>query len=364
MAWTQAFRRSPIDLRPLARVPAEDNAKALALFILGMAEKERAQPDPTRRQEMRELALRLVALRCDGPQGEGGWGYPFDWQSRAFFARRGSPNIVATAFSSLALLSASRLLKEPSFCIPVREACEFVNRSLGIRDKKGNLFFAYVPDDRSIVYNATLLGARLLAKAGIELVEARWTNLSLEAARSVVATQRDDGSWTYGPLLRHRWIDSFHTGYNLTALETIATSLGASELDGAIGRGYGFYRNRFFRDDAAPRYYPGRNYPVDIHSAAVAIETFLKLGRFDPLSNRWASNVARWTVDRMRDHSQGYFFYQRHPFYTIRIPYMRWSQAWMYYALSLLTVQERPQTRRPARESVMVVVDRNSLEHQ
>jgi len=254
-------------------------------------------------------------------------------------------------------------LKEPSFSIPVREACEFVDQDLGIRDKNGNLFFAYVPGDRSIVYNATLLGARLLAEAGVELVEARWADLSLEAARSVAATQRNDGSWTYGPLLRHRWIDSFHTGYNLTALETIATHLGASELDGVIGRGYRFYRNRFFRDDAAPRYYPDRNYPVDIHSAAVAIETFLKLGRFDQLSGRWASNVARWTVDRMRDQSEGYFFYQRRALYTIRIPYMRWSQAWMYYALSLLTTQESPETRRSVREGAIVPAHHTPSEH-
>ena len=72
--WTQTFRRSPIDLRPLARVPAEDNPKALALFILGMAETERSHPDPARRQELRDLALRLMALRCDHPAGRAGWG--------------------------------------------------------------------------------------------------------------------------------------------------------------------------------------------------------------------------------------------------------------------------------------------------
>jgi len=32
--------------------------------------------------------------------------------------------------------------------------------------------------------------------------------------------------------------------------------------------------------------------------------------------------------------SEGYFYYQRHRFHTNRIPYMRWSQAWMMYALA------------------------------
>jgi hypothetical protein len=34
---------------------------------------------------------------------------------------------------------------------------------------------------------------------------------------------------------------------------------------------------------------------------------------------------------------QGYFYYQLKPLYPIDIPYMRWSQAWMLYALSRLS---------------------------
>ncbi|HEX8636002.1 MAG TPA: hypothetical protein VF703_17780, partial [Pyrinomonadaceae bacterium] len=32
LAWTQIFKRSPVNLRSLARVPAERNAKGTALF--------------------------------------------------------------------------------------------------------------------------------------------------------------------------------------------------------------------------------------------------------------------------------------------------------------------------------------------
>ena len=31
-----------------------------------------------------------------------------------------------------------------------------------------------------------------------------------------------------------------------------------------------------------------------------------------------------------------YFYYQVFPFFTSKIPYMRWSQAWMLYALAIL----------------------------
>ena len=33
---------------------------------------------------------------------------------------------------------------------------------------------------------------------------------------------------------------------------------------------------------------------------------------------------------------RGFFYYQKRRLYTARTPYMRWSQAWMMYALARL----------------------------
>ena len=33
---------------------------------------------------------------------------------------------------------------------------------------------------------------------------------------------------------------------------------------------------------------------------------------------------------------RGFFYYQKRRFYTVKKPYMRWSQAWMLYALARL----------------------------
>jgi hypothetical protein len=42
-----------------------------------------------------------------------------------------------------------------------------------------------------------------------------------------------------------------------------------------------------------------------------------------------------WAIDNLRS-ADGYFHYQRRRFYKVRIPYMRWSEAWMGYALARL----------------------------
>jgi hypothetical protein len=48
-----------------------------------------------------------------------------------------------------------------------------------------------------------------------------------------------------------------------------------------------------------------------------------------------ARRVASWTIKNLRD-KRGFFYYQRRRFYTVRKPYMRWTQAWMLYALARL----------------------------
>ena len=46
----------------------------------------------------------------------------------------------------------------------------------------------------------------------------------------------------------------------------------------------------------------------------------------------------------MRD-DRGFFYYQRKRFYTLRAPFMRWSQAWTAYALARL-LEERVKERK------------------
>jgi hypothetical protein len=82
--------------------------------------------------------------------------------------------------------------------------------------------------------------------------------------------------------------------------------------------------------EGAPRYYHDRTYPIDIHCCAQGILTYLEFG-----DAKKANQVAQWALKNMWD-EHGFFWYQRGPHSTNRIGYMRWSQAWMYYALKEL----------------------------
>src|SRR5207244_2730484 len=100
----------------------------------------------------------------------------------------------------------------------------------------------------------------------------------------------------YGESPTARWIDNFHTGYNLCALRSIDQSTETTEFEPCLRRGFKFYHTRFFREDGAVRYFHNRTYPVDIHSVAQSIITLLTLRDLDPENVQLAHSVFRWAM--------------------------------------------------------------------
>jgi hypothetical protein len=100
-----------------------------------------------------------------------------------------------------------------------------------------------------------------------------------------------------------------------------------------IRKGYKYYKETFFTAEGASKYYNSSLYPIDIHSPAQLVITVCKLGKSDE-DKELMERVLDWTISRMQS-TKGFFYFQVWKNYTIRIPYMRWSQAWMFYALSI-----------------------------
>ena len=198
------------------------------------------------------------------------------------------------------------------------------------------LCFSYTPRDRTCVYNASVLTAALLACLAPD--DREYFGVARRAMNYLVAEQQADGGWYYGPALRHRWIDGFHTGYNLSALLNYRRSTGDRSFDDALELGYRYYISDLFLHDGTPKYFHNSAYPIDIHSCSQAILTFCDFAEEDETARDYAFTVARWTLKNMRN-DDGAFFFQRHRFWTNRTPYMRWGQAWMLHALARLKRQ-------------------------
>lgn len=332
--WTQLVKRSPADVRALARVPAERNAKGIALFALAQIANYRRVRTKEAAAGVREFLSSLMAMRVNEYSGAA-WGYNFDWQSRNFFASRNTPTIVPTAFAARALIEGQDL--QDDGLKAARSVCDFILKDLPRSvETEREVCFSYAPESDTRIFNASLLAAEVLASVGHLTAETELLEFAERATRYVVNNQQPDGSWSYGTDPKQSWKDNFHTAYVLFSLKRILdVSPAKEEFQPALERGYRFWREHFFLAEGWPKYYDGDPYPVDTHAAASAIVTFLECRDLDPDAPRLAQNVASWTIRNLRD-SRGFFYYQKRRFYTVRKPYMRWTQAWMLYALSRL----------------------------
>lgn len=329
MAFTQLLRRSPVNLRPLLGVSKGHNPKGIGLFLWGYAKLYKLYGRPEDLKKIHTLLDLLEGLKSQNCSGNA-WGYNFDWQSRAFFRPRGTPTIVNSAFIGHALLDCYQytgLQKALDMAVPIKD---FILNDLH-RTGEGETFcFSYTPVDTDVVHNANMLGASILARLNRHAEDSCCEEAALSSLAFSMKHQQEDGSWYYGNTRSYKWIDSFHTGFNLQALRTILDEGFASEYVPAYEKGVRFYAERFFLADGTPKYYHDRLYPIDIHAPAQAICFFSQAGeRYRDLTDR----ILTWTLANMFD-PRGYFRFRKGRLLVNRIPFMRWSQAWAFHALT------------------------------
>jgi hypothetical protein len=326
---TQLLRRSPVNLRPALGVRKGHNPKGIGLFLWGYVKLHQIQGQGAYLDRIQYLLDLLEKLKSPGYSGSC-WGYNFDWRSRAFFVPKFTPTIVNSAFIGHALLDAYEhvgLTRALDTAVSIKD---FLLKDLN-RMEEGTCFcFSYTPLDHYAVHNANLLGASLLIRLARLTGDTSLQAPALSALTYSMKHQRPDGSWPYAERSGSGWIDSFHTGFNLQAIRCFLDAGFSSEHQAAYRKGVEYYATNFFLHDGTPKYYSGQTYPIDIHSPAQAICFFAREGEeYSDLTDR----VARWVLRNMYD-GRGHFYFRKGKFFTNRISYMRWSQAWAFHALT------------------------------
>jgi hypothetical protein len=355
IALTQALKLSPINVRRLFGVPKTQNPKAIALFLSAFIKLSGIAVVETG-DLVGPMIERLIAMRSQGIP-HWCWGYCFPWQTRTIVVPRGAPNLVCTAFVGNALIDAYEQGQKRQCLDMAMSAAQYILDELYWTDGKSIAGFSYpLPGLRNQVPNANFLGAALLCRVYRHTGEGKFLAPALRVARYSAAKQHADGSWDYGEGRSQRWIDNFHTGYNLCALRSIGRYTGTTEFESCIRRGLDFYRAHFFREDGAPRYFYNRTYPLDIHSVAQSIITLLTLKDLDSSNVELARSVFQWATNHMWD-ERGFFYYRVLRFWTIRIPYMRWAQAWMLLAMSTLLCEANCAVTYPKAQNSTALVE-------
>ncbi|MCC9624011.1 hypothetical protein LPB41_20210 [Thalassospira sp. MA62] len=302
LVWQQAIKRGPDGLRILAMIPPMTNSKTFAL--LSGAGGGRCLGD---------FKTPLMAMQ----NADGGWGYPFEWQARAFHGKAGQSNAIVTSFVIDGLMSSG--LATDDACL--KRAAEFMEGSLW-RDG----YFAYFAHDGAEIHNASLWAAFAVWRVNSDCP------LITRAVTRVLAAQRDDGDWPYGTRGHHRFVDGMHTGFILDLLDRMR-GLGMDHpgISNAILRGWAFYRRHCFDGDHLPRRLAGRDGNRDAHTIAQAMATLCRFGATDQ-----AAMIAAWAIETLYDPGRDVFYAGLGRLGVDRRIYMRWTQAWMVWALSIV----------------------------
>jgi hypothetical protein len=325
----QVVKRLPINLRPLLGITKGYNPVTLGLCLQAYTYLAERQPEKKNGMKFDLLLSELTRLQSKGYSGAC-WGYDFDWEARYARIPAYTPTVVATGFITNSLFEYYHFTRDPRAFELCESATRFVRHDLNKTVEGETFCYSYSPLDRQVVLNATMKGARLLAQVYSVNGDKRLIEEARKTVEFVVKKQQPSGAWAYATKKgdARTWADNFHTGYVLDCLDDYQKYSGDHSFNEALQKGMAYYEANFFENSEIPKYYDKSLYPIDATAIAQSILTLTRFGKME-----MAERVVNWTLNNMQDES-GYIYYQRTKQGVNKIPYMRWSCAWVFVALS------------------------------
>jgi hypothetical protein len=267
---------------------------------------------------------------------EYGWGTPFKWRSGDVIYNIGEPFAVVNAWIGDAFFKYYKINKsveDLDICISI---CNFfINRLHISKVDENRVCFSYSAVKPNYINNANLFVAEYLIKIGIESNNNEFIKLGKMATNYSLSTQLKNGALPYfGPEENNPLrIDSYHSGYEIRMLYSIYSLTKDENMLAPIQKYVKYFKDSFIRKSRI-RTKPHKQYPLDITSAA---EIILLLNRTGDLFNYSKDDFQKILNKIIGDlqTKKGWFIYRiQKPWFKIKIPYIRWGEAWMALALS------------------------------
>jgi hypothetical protein len=328
---------SPLNIRPLLKIPLSKQNQALAFIGRAMLYR----PDRYEK-EINEITRHLKDKSLIKDHGYHCWdSHGFKIQMRRGLFSPGMVDIIGTEAIARFFLLLNKIKPDSEneeICLNVRD---FFLKELMTKNS-GVTFFRYKPNTKlhQWCYNASILCAIYIEKSGSCFLKEDSNEKAADAIRDIIDKQKPEGEWGYSfdfeTKFERTQID-FHQGFILDAL------LEYMEINGFVEpyissykKGLEFYHEKQFHPNGQGIYRHPKKWPVNIHNQAQGIITFSRAAKagFGEQYLDFAQTIAEWTIKNMQD-KDGHFYYLKYPLFTNKIPYIRWSDAAMAYALAV-----------------------------
>ncbi|MDX2173145.1 MAG: hypothetical protein SFY56_08500 [Bacteroidota bacterium] len=336
----QFQKRNPLNIRSLLGIKKEHNPKGLGLFLYAYCKLQKEFPDDKQTKQIEYLFNQLKNKASKGYSGYC-WGYNFDWASSGKYIKAYSPNIVVTAFIAKGIFEYYRLTQNKEAVDILKSICKFILNDLPVTETSEGLCISYTTLGVDNCYNASLLAAVVLAQVYSITNEEQLKVVALKAVDFVVCKQHADGHWNYSidDQGKERVQIDFHQGYVIDCIDDVMIhcSIENQKYAESIKKGTEYYHKQQFFENGQSKWRLPKIYPVEIHNQSQGIITFVKQRHLNSEYLRFSQIIAKWTIDEMQS-KKGFFYYRKLKTYSNKIPFMRWSQAWMFVALTELII--------------------------
>jgi len=241
-------------------------------------------------------------------------------------------------------LNLYEVTKEELIITNVKKAIFSIIKNGRVFETKEGTYVGYSADSEPrYIFNASILTAELIvkylyyAKKDDEIIcDVSILKLARKLIDTVLEKQQNDGKWFYGynfdfSVLKN--ID-FHQGFVSDAMLGISkySDYKKEEVLKAYYLGISFMHQEQISNDGRFKWRLPKEYPVDIHNQAQGIISLSRIAK--PEYSNKLNTILEYTVEEFFDKEKGYFYYQKNRFYTIKIPFIRWGEGWMFFALT------------------------------
>jgi len=336
-------KKYPILTRRFYGVRKSVNAKAMGLFIRAYINLYESTGEDSYKEKALECIDWLDKNISRGYSGKC-WGYPFDWQSKIFISKY-TPSAVVSCVVGDGYWAAYQVLGNRKYLDVCISICNFLINDLNVDvQSEFKVCFSYTPIDDYHVHNANLFVAEFLIRIGTEIENQEYIQLGKRAVNYSVGEQNPDGSIFYWGLVQEgvpkNHIDHYHSGFEIRALFNIFILTKDLKYRQSLEQYIEFYHKNLISNDhnpLRPKMNPQELWPINVHTCAEAILCNATLAGISPRSSEVLSKLCEWTIAKMQS-PEGYFYYLRNRSENdndvIKIPYIRWGQAWMLLSLS------------------------------
>lgn len=301
--------------------------------------------------EAKDLAKGLLRYSVPGYSGLC-WGYPFDWQNVNGLMPKGTPHITATPYCYEVFTRLFDLTGEQHYLERARSIAAFVFNDLNDTPTGHDAAAAsYAPHDHSKVVNASAYRAFVLFDAARRFHEEIYLAKARRNLRFILQNQRSDGSWLYAiDNPPEAFIDHFHTCFVLKNLYKLNLSLHSDEVKRAVLNGYGYYRKALFDGQDNPRSFAVaprvQIVRLEMYNIAEAITLGTLLRNDIPEAFVLAEKLATRLVRRYQLPAGHWVTRVYLGGITHSVPFLRWPQAQLLYALTnlLVALEQRTNT--------------------